>query len=88
MDNRTFNEAQAAAMLPSRPSAATLKRWRLAGQVPFCRTPGGRIYYSFEQLVAIGAGMRHQPSAPVRADVIQSAPTSDDTPGEEAIAAE
>lgn len=35
----------------------TLRRWRGARKVPFCRTPGGRIRYTFAQLVEIGASM-------------------------------
>lgn len=57
-DDDIYCEAQAAAMLPGRPSARTLKRWRQAGNAPHCRTPGGRIFYTFAQLVEIGAAMR------------------------------
>ena len=88
VEDGSFNEAKAAEMLPGRPSGATLKRWRLAGKVPFCRTPGGRIFYTFEQLVEIGAAMKRQSSAPVCARSIPHAPICSDTSGEERIAAE
>jgi hypothetical protein len=89
MPDRMFNEAQAAAMLPGKPSAATLKRWRLSGKVvDFFRQPGGRIFYSFEQIVGIGAAMCQQSAVPTCSDVIQSAPINDDTCGAGAIAAE
>jgi excisionase family DNA binding protein len=44
----------------------TLRRWRAAGKVPFCRTPGGRIRYRFTQLVEIGASMIVEPGPGAR----------------------
>lgn len=85
---RFYSEAQAAAMLPGAPSAATLKRWRLAGKVPFTRTPGGRIFYTFAQLATAGAAMKCTATDPVCAGSIQHAPLCADMPGEGAVAAE
>lgn len=81
MSEATFSEAQAAAMLPSKPSTKTLKRWRLAGKVPHCRTPGGRICYTFSQLVEIGAAMSCAPLS-------QHVPICPDMSGEKREAAE
>ena len=63
MGENSFSEASAAAMLPGHPHERTLRRWRTAGKVPFCRTPGGRIYYTFAQLAEIGAAMHRSASA-------------------------
>ncbi|WP_367305067.1 helix-turn-helix domain-containing protein [Sphingomonas tagetis] len=57
-----WSEEQAAQQL--RVHARTLRRWRQGGKVPFCRTPGGRVRYTFEQLVQIGAEMQ-VPSDPI-----------------------
>ena len=84
----TYCEAQAAAMLPGRPSARTLKRWRLAGHAPHCRTPGGRIFYTFEQLVEIGAAMRRRPDGPACPSVAPGGTECPDMSGETAEAAE
>ena len=92
-EGRSYSEAEAAAQLPGRPHARTLRRWRKGGKVPYCCTPGGRIYYTFEQVVLIGAAMKVQPAKPedhgracppVAADV----PESPDMPGELREAAE
>lgn len=55
MTEAWFDEAETARQLGVH--ERTLRRWRKAGKVPFCRTPGGRIRYSFPQVVQIGAGM-------------------------------
>lgn len=55
-DGLDHSEAQAARILGV--SARTLQRWRLAGRIGHYRTPGGRIRYSVEQLVAFRASCR------------------------------
>ncbi|HEV2865386.1 MAG TPA: helix-turn-helix domain-containing protein [Allosphingosinicella sp.] len=55
MSDGWYFEAEAARQLAVH--ERTLRRWRKPGKVPFCRTPGGRIRYTFAQLVEIGAGM-------------------------------
>lgn len=87
MSDISYSEAQAAAQLPNRPHPRTLRRWREAGRVPYCRTPGGRIYYTFEQVVAIGATMRVE-IAPVRPAIVKHAPECPQTSGEVEDAAE
>lgn len=56
MNEGRFSEPQAAAQLGV--SRRTLQRWRAQGHVEYCRTPGGRIFYTFAQVVQIGAAMR------------------------------
>lgn len=51
-----LTEEQAAAAV--RVSARTLARWRSAGRVSYERTPGGRIRYSWDDLVALRRSMQ------------------------------
>ena len=44
-----LSSTEAAAFLDVHQS--TLKRWRLAGLVPFVRHPGGRVRYSKQELI-------------------------------------
>ena len=82
MDEGRYSEAQAAAQLGV--SERTLRRWRAAGLVPFCKTPGGRIFYSFAQVVEIGAAMMVAAASPLA----ESGQTCPDMSGEMLDAAE
>lgn len=81
MDEGRYSEAQAAAQLGV--SERTLRRWRQNGKVPFCRTPGGRIFYTFAQVVEIAAAMMVGASA-----VADNGRTCPDMSGEMLDAAE
>lgn len=59
---RDLTEAEAAAALRIHPK--TLARWRRSGAVAHYVSPGGRIGYRFEDLVALRATMRVLPCAP------------------------
>lgn len=54
-----YDEAQAARILGV--STVTLRRWRRAGAIGYCRTPGGRIRYGVDQLANFKSGCRRPP---------------------------
>lgn len=58
-----MSEAEAAASLRIHPK--TLARWRKAGKVSYDRTPGGRVRYQFEYLLALRIGMKVSAHAPL-----------------------
>lgn len=55
-DPGILSEPQAAAAL--RVSAKTLKRWRFAGKVAYNRSPGGRIHYTWDDLLQLRRAMK------------------------------
>jgi predicted site-specific integrase-resolvase len=65
-DADVLTEPQAAAAL--RVSAKTLARWRQAGRVSYDCTPGGRIRYSWDDIVALRRSMRVSANVPVCAN--------------------
>lgn len=66
MSEGSFSEPQAAAMLEV--SDRTLRRWRNAGRVSFYRSPGGRVHYTLDQILALRFAMRHEADAPLTQD--------------------
>jgi len=62
-DPGILSEPEAAAAL--RVSAKTLARWRTAGKVSYNRTPGGRIRYTWDDLLALRISMRVSSQVPV-----------------------
>lgn len=63
-DPEIMTEAQAAAAL--RVAAKTLARWRIAGRGPgYDRTPGGRIRYRWQDLIAFRQSMRVSSQVPI-----------------------
>jgi predicted site-specific integrase-resolvase len=59
MVESTFNEPSAARILGI--SARTLAEWRKRGAIGFHRTPGGRIFYTTDQISNCRAKMRVEP---------------------------
>lgn len=53
---------QAARLLRIHPR--TLANWRRAGHIGFHRTPGGRIFYTLDQIANCRARMRVDPPPP------------------------
>lgn len=81
-----YTEAQAAAMLGV--SDRALRRWRTRGAVPYSRTPGGRIFYTFAQLTQIGASMVVEATVPLRPHVATDGQTRPHLSGDMSLAAE
>jgi len=54
-DPVALTETRAAGMVGV--SARTLRRWRKAGAVSYSLTPGGRIFYSAEDLIQLRSAM-------------------------------
>lgn len=61
-DLDTLTEPQAAAAL--RISTKTLQRWRRAGRTSHQRTPGGRIRYSWDDVLALRRSMQVSSNVP------------------------
>lgn len=58
-----LSEPQAAAALHAHPK--TLARWRRAGVISYDRSPGGRISYRWEDLVAFRRSLHRPADAPI-----------------------
>lgn len=58
-----MSEAQAAAGLRCHPK--TLARWRKAGLIAHDRTPGGRVRYHWDDVLAFRRSMRIPADAPI-----------------------
>jgi Helix-turn-helix domain len=58
-----YDEKTAARIL--RTSPRTLRRWRKAGKIAHDRTPGGRVRYTFEQMLAFQRSCHVEAGPPV-----------------------
>ncbi len=59
LDRSQFTEPQAARILAIHQK--TLAGWRRKGAIGFHKTPGGRIFYTADQLAKCRDGMRVEP---------------------------
>lgn len=62
-DPERLSEPQAAAALHAHPK--TLARWRKAGLIAYDQSPGGRISYRWEDLLAFRRSLRRPALAPI-----------------------